>query len=209
MTTSLERPIRTNRPAWFAIGLAATSLALISILSLAFTTYVDPIRDPVSDYGLHAGTGDWFTFAVLLVLIAWVALAEAARLSAVPADRTTKVLFGLWGAGLIVVLIFPGNATTTESTVHGEIHRFGGVLLFGALPLACATLARRLRGEPGWTHAARPLRASALAGAITAAAFGVAQFVPALPQGLLQRIALITQLVVIVTAALAIRGAER
>lgn len=209
MTRTLERPLRRNGPAWCAIGLAGAALVLITALSLAFTTYVDPVRDPVSDYGLHSGTSDWFTFAVLLVVAAGIALAETARRAAMPTGRSTRVLFGVWGVGLVVVLLFPGNVSSTESTVHGEIHRFGGVLLFGALPLACAALARRLAGEPGWTRAAKPLRASAIAGLITSTAFGIAQFVPELPQGLLQRIALATELVILVTATLTIRGAGR
>lgn len=194
---------------WSAITLTATAQVLIGALSLTFTTAVDPLRDPVSDYALHRVARNWFALAVLLVLAGWVALAVAARAAGLPTDRSTTVLFGLWAAGLVTVLVFPGDASVTESTVHGQLHRLGGAVLFGSLPLACAALARRLRSAAGWAHAAARLRACAVAGLLTAAAFGVAQFVPALPAGLLERLALTAELLILTAAALTIRGAHR
>ncbi len=175
------------------------------IAVLAFSPQVDPFRDPVSDYVFHRGGRAAFVFAVLLVLAAGAALAAAAYAANLPLDTRVNVLFGLWVAGLLIVLLFEGNASVTESTVHGEIHRFGGALLFASLPFACHALAR-LHDKANW---ARRLRFSALAGLVTAGAFGVAQIVPALPQGLLERLALTADLGIMVTAALAVRSAAR
>jgi hypothetical protein len=198
---------RTSPLAWTAIGLAAAAQLVIAVL--AFSPQVDPLRDPVSDYVFHRGGRTAFVFAVLLVLAAGAALAAAAYFANVPLDVRVNVLFGLWVAGLLIVLLFRGNTSATETSVHGEIHRFGGALLFASLPLACHALARRLRTEPDWTAAAARLRVPAVAGLATAAAFGFAQFVPALPEGLLERLALTAELGILVTAALAVRSAAR
>ena len=198
---------RTSPLAWTAIGLAAAAQLVIAVL--AFSPQVDPLRDPVSDYVFHRGGRAAFVFAVLLVLAAGAALAAAVYFANVPLDTRVNVLFGLWIAGLLIVLLFRGNTSATETSVHGEIHRFGGALLFAGLPLACHALARRLRTEPDWTAAAARLRVPAVAGLATAAAFGFAQFVPALPEGLLERIALTAELGILVTAALAVRSAAR
>lgn len=200
---------RTSPLAWTAIGLAAAAQLVIAVLAAALSAQVNPLRDPVSDYVFHRDGRAAFEFAVLLVLAAGAALAAAVYFANVPLDTRVNVLFGLWVAGLLIVLMFRGNTSATETSVHGQLHRFGGALLFASLPLACQALARRLRTEPGWTAAAARLRLPAVAGLVTAAAFGFAQFVPSLPEGLLERIALTAELGILVTAALAVRSAVR
>ncbi|WP_020660532.1 DUF998 domain-containing protein [Amycolatopsis benzoatilytica] len=209
MTRSLVSAPPAKRLAWWAIGLTTAALSLIGTLSLAFDPTVDPYRDPVSDYALHRAARIWFALAILLVLAAGVVLAAAARATSLPAGRATIVLFGLWGAALVVELVFQGNATVGESTFHGTVHRIGGAVLFGALPLACASLAQRLRARPGWAKTTRRLTGCAIAGLITAAGFGAAQFAATLPAGLLERIALTAELVILITGARAIGGARR
>ena len=209
MTRSLVSTAPAKLLSWWAIGLTTAALSLIGTLSLAFDTTVDPFRDPVSDYALHRVARIWFAVAVLLVLAAGALLAAAARATALPAGRATIVLFGLWAAALVVELVFQGNATVGESTFHGTVHRIGGAILFGALPLACASLAHRLRARPGWENTARRLTGCALAGLLTAAGFGAAQFATALPAGLLERVALTAELVILITGARAIERASR
>ncbi|GAB3362168.1 uncharacterized protein DUF998 [Amycolatopsis echigonensis] len=209
VTGSLVSATPAKRLAWWAIGLTTAALSLIGTLSFAFDSTVDPFRDPVSDYALHRVARIWFALAVLLVLTAGVLLVAAARATALPAGRTTIVLFGLWGVALVIELVFQGNATVGESTFHGTVHRIGGAVLFGALPLACASLGRRLSAQPHWARTARRLTGCAIAGLVTAAGFGAAQFVTALPAGLLERVALTAELVILITGARAIGRAGR
>jgi hypothetical protein len=110
---------------------------------------------------------------------------------------------------LSLCAVFPGNRTVTESTVSGEIHRFGGALFLVCLPVACSRLARSLRDDPQWTVAGMRIRWFAVAGWGTAGAFGVSQFAHWLPQGLLERFALGAELALLVVLALAVRRAER
>ena len=189
--------------------MALAAQAIVAGLTVGFAGRVDPLRDPVSDYAWYRGGRFLFTVAVLLLLAAAVTLVVAARLAGLPRTTPVSVLFGLWVAGLVVVLVFPSNVSTTDPTVSGEIHRAGGAVLFTSLPLAALALSTRLRTDPRWCSAAPTLRRGATAGIVTATAFGAAQVITWLPAGLLERIALLAELLIIATVATAVRRAVR
>jgi hypothetical protein len=109
----------------------------------------------------------------------------------------------------VVVAAFRGNDNAQQPTWHGELHRLGGAVFFTCLPLACRTLARTLATRQRWTALARRLGWLTVIGIATAAAFGVAQVVPALPEGLLERIALGGELALLLTLASGMRRAAR
>ncbi len=186
---------------------AAVAQAIIAGLTVGFAGEVSPWRDPVSDYAWHRGGRPLFTVALLLLLACAAALAIAARRAALPRGPWVSALFALWTAGIAVVLLFPSNVSAAEPTVSGEIHRAGGAVLFTSLPLAAWRLSARLRAEARWSTAAPALRRGAVAGIATAAAFGAAQVVGWLPAGLLERVALLAEFVIVTTIALALRRA--
>ncbi|WP_245787153.1 DUF998 domain-containing protein [Amycolatopsis saalfeldensis] len=207
-TTSLRAP----RPApllWTAIGMWALAQLLIGGLAVGLAQRVDPWRDPVSDYALQRWGRAPFLLAVALLLAGGIVLAVAAQLAGLPRSRGVIVLFGLWVAGLLVVVLFRENPSATVVTLHGEIHRFGGAVLFSCLPFAGRALARALGTDPRWSAHAGRLRWYAALALYTAAAFGLAQFVSALPEGLLERLALTAELGMLVTTALVVRAAAR
>lgn len=209
VTTTLPRPPRAALLVWTAIGLWGVVQLLIGGLAVGLAQRVDPWRDPVSDYALQRWGRVPFTVAIVLLLAGGIALAVAARLAGLPRSRGVNVLFVLWAAGLLVVVLFRENASATEITVHGEIHRFGGAVLFGCLPFACRALARALRADPRWSAHAGRLRWCAGLALATAAAFGLAQFVPELPEGLLERLALTVEVGALMTTALVVRAGAR
>ena len=195
--------------ATLTLVMAAVAQAIIAGLTLGFAGNVSPWRDPVSDYAWHRGGRLLFTVAILLLLACAAALAVAARRVALPSGPLVSTLFLLWTAGLLVVLVFQSSRSAADPTVSGEIHRAGGAVLFASLPLAAWTLSARLRAEPRWSAAAPALRRGALAGVVTAAAFGTAQVISWLPAGLLERAALLAEFLIVVTMALAERHAAR
>jgi hypothetical protein len=188
---------------------AAVAQAIIAGLTLGFAGNVSPWRDPVSDYAWHRGGRLLFEVAVVLLLAAAAALAVAAHLAALPRTPLASALFLLWTAGLLVVLVFRSNLSAADPTASGEIHRAGGAVLFASLPLAAWTLSTRLRTDPRWLGAAATLRRGAVAGVVTATAFGLAQVVSWLPAGLLERVALLAEFLIITTTATALRRAAR
>ncbi|WP_410622504.1 DUF998 domain-containing protein [Amycolatopsis sp. cmx-8-4] len=195
--------------ATLTLVMAAGAQAILAGLTLGFAGNVSPWRDPVSDYAWHRGGRLLFAVAVVLLLAAAAALAVAAHLAALPRTPLASTLFLLWTAGLLVVLVFRSNLSAADPTASGEIHRAGGAVLFASLPLAAWTLGARLRTDTRWLAAAATLRRGALAGVVTAAAFGLAQLVGWLPAGLLERVALLAEFLIIATMATALRRAVR
>ncbi|MEU4249372.1 DUF998 domain-containing protein [Amycolatopsis sp. NPDC026612] len=193
--------------ATLTLVMAAVAQVIIAGLTLGFAGHVSPWRDPVSDYAWHRGGRLLFAVAVVLLLAAAAALVAAARLAALPHSPPATVLFVLWIAGLVVVLVFRSNLSASNPTASGTIHRVGGGVLFASLPLAAWVLSARLRTEPRWLTVAPALRRGAVAGVTTAAAFGTAQVVGRLPAGFLERIALLAEFLIIAIVATALRRA--
>ena len=189
--------------------MAGVAQLIIAGLTLGFAGNVNPWRDPVSDYAWHRGGRLLFEVAVVLLLAAAAALAVAAHLASLPRDPLASALFVLWTAGLVVVLVFRSNLSAADPTVSGDIHRAGGAVLFASLPLAAWALSTRLRTEPRWLAVVPALRRCAIAGVVTAAAFGTAQIVGWLPLGLLERFALLAEFLIVATVATALRQAVR
>ncbi|WP_410596084.1 DUF998 domain-containing protein [Amycolatopsis sp. lyj-23] len=195
-------------PATLTLVLAAVAQMIIAGLTLGFAGTVSPWRDPVSDYAWHRGGRLCFVVAVVLLLAAAATLATAARLAALPRSPLAGVLFLLWTTGLLVILLFRSNSSAENVTVSGEIHRAGGAVLFVSLPFAAWTLSARLPAEPRWSALAATLRRAAVAGMVTAAAFATAQVVGWLPLGLLERVALLAEFLIVATVATALRRAS-
>lgn len=180
-------------------------VVVVGSLTVRFGAQVDPITDPVSDYALHGSGELWFALAVLLMIASGLAVGAAMKHADVPRGTGPTVCFGLWCAGLALCAVFPGNRSVTDTTLSGEIHRFGGALFLTSLPVACWQLARSLRKSPQWIRLAARIRWLGIVSSGTAAAFGVSQFVLWLPQGLLERFALAAELVLLVVLAVTVR----
>ncbi|MDT7728823.1 MAG: hypothetical protein QOI21_5399 [Actinomycetota bacterium] len=217
MTTTLSRPVQTGPElraragvlARVAVALVCSAQLVICCLTAVLWNQVDPVRDPVSDYAFFGPARVWFAGAILLVLVGALAVTTAMTDAGLRRAPITTVLFGLWAAGLVLVAAFQGNRAADDPTLHGEIHRLGGAVFLTCLPLACWTLAKTLAADPQWTAVATRVRRLSVAGAITAASFGVAQIVPALPEGLLERVALGVELVLLLVLASIVRKAAR
>jgi hypothetical protein len=194
-------------PATLTLVLAAFAQVIIAGLTLGFAGTVSPWSDPVSDYAWHRGGRLVFALAVVLLLAAAAALAAAARLAGLPRSPLAGILFLLWTAGLLVILLFRSNPGSGDVTASGEIHRAGGAVLFASLPAAAWTLSARLRTEPRWSELAITLRRAAVAGVVTAGAFASAQVAGWMPLGLLERVALLAEFLIVTTVATALRRA--
>lgn len=198
-----------DRYAQLVIVLMCCAAVVIGFLTVTLRRRVDPVSDPVSDYVFYGPGEPLFVIAVLLMICGGVALTAGMAGVGMPSGRSARVLLGLWAAGLLVCAVFPANRIASDPTVSGELHRFGGALLFTCLPLAGRHLARSLHNHPQWTFAAARIRRFAAAAVVTAAAFGVAQLEPWLPQGLLERFALGTEFAMLIVLALIVRRAAR
>jgi Protein of unknown function (DUF998) len=190
-----------RRLSGLAILLIGCAGLLLGCLTVVRSDQVDPVWDPVSDYSFSSFGDTLFVLAIILFLAGAVALAVGARGAGLPVTIPGNALFGLWALGLLVVMVFPSNTSAADPTVSGEIHWFGGAVLFTCFPLACWGLAGSLAGVPRCGAAARRVRRHAVVGLVMVSAFGLAQWVPALPQGLFERSALVMEALTLIHLA--------
>ena len=121
---------------------------------------------------------------------------------------------GWAGESAVLVAVFPTNHPGTPVTVSARVHRLGGAVVFGVLPVIVALVARHAGDAEHWAPSVPALRAWAvLSGACTAlflavqvpVAFGSA---PALPGiGLLQRLLFALAVALLVVLARAVHAA--
>ncbi|MGA8114646.1 MAG: DUF998 domain-containing protein [Actinocatenispora sp.] len=205
-----------------AVGsLALTAAAVVSIGYLHVVEHISPVRTMVSDY-VFTDLGAVLLPAGMLTFAGAIALASTVLVAERLAGRRIAALLGAGSVGLVLMACFPGDATGASSTATGLVHKAGGALLFGAMPVAGWLLAQRLRGGARVRRLAAALRQLAL---FDAAAFAIflATYLPGLGvtlpggtvlagiQGLAERVALIPQvaLVALVAAWLATRPNEQ
>jgi hypothetical protein len=188
---------------------ACMAQVVIGVLTVSMRRVVDPIRGLVSDYAFFPQAGRLFDLAVVLALLSGVLVCLGLLGTDVPSNLWVNVLFGLWMLGLVLVVVFRGNQTSRESTLHGSIHRFGGALLLLCLPLACWILVGLLLRDPRLASVAGALRRLAVLAFGVTAVFGMAQFEPALPEGLLERAAFGIEFALLAGLAVAVRRSSR
>ncbi len=168
-------------------GMAAAALLFVT-LQLGAPERFDPIRTTVSDL-FHAPNGGWmFPLAVLAL-----AAGSARIMGRLFRDgrRAAGVLVGLWCIGLILVAAFPtdGLAEATPS-VSAVVHRYGGLLMFVALPLAGMAASGVRRRPPGARTRRHAVRLLSIASAVMGVVFLVSQLPQMVPGSPLAALAL-------------------
>lgn len=192
--------------------LAAVCVALVPMgaLHVLGSTAVDPVGVTISDYVAVPGGYPMLGLSSLALGAAGLLLVGGVRAARLPHARTVTALLVAWSAALLVVAVFPTNHPGTPVTVSSWVHRLGGAVVFGVLPVIVALVARHAGDAEHWAPSVPALRAWAvLSGSCTVVflavqvpvAFGSA---PALPGiGLLQRLlfALVVALLVVLARA--------
>ena len=187
-----ERTARFSQPRF----LAATALAWLvgGVMVAIYVEFVgaDPIRSTFSEY-VHTEQGALLVgVAMLMVGFAALSVVGAYALGAHPRARHVSRLVAVFGAGLVLLAVFPQEPANMPLTWHGAIHRYVALTAFIALPLAALLMRDRV------------LRLLAVGSLATLTVF-VATFVPVVGaraySGLVERILLAADLVILVVMA--------
>lgn len=196
--------------------LAALSVAVVpmGVLHLVGSTAVDPVGGPISDYVVVPGGYGLLGVSALALAVVGVLLLGGVRAARLPRSRPVVALLGVWSAALVVVAVFPTNDPGTPMTVSAWIHRWGGAVMFTALPVVVGLVAARARAAAHWAPAASALTGWTVVGGAGTAVFLLSQvpvgfgFGPALPGiGLLQRLVFALVLVLVIVLARAVQEA--
>lgn len=195
---------------------AAVSVALVpmGVLHVVGSTVVDPVGATISDYvAVPGGYTLLGVSSVALAVAGWL-LIGGVRAARLPHARTATGLLLAWSAALLVVAVFPTNDPGTPVNVSAWVHRLGGAVVFGVLPVILTIVARHARDAEHWSGAAPALRVWAGTSAACTAVFLVSQVPvgfglgPALPWiGLFQRLLFALVVASLVVLARAVQSA--
>lgn len=200
------------------LGAVIVALVPMGVLHLVGSATVDPVGAPVSDYVAVPGGYTLIGVSAVALAVAGLVLAAGLGASGLPRSRTVGGVLVGWSAALMVVTVLPTNAPGTPVTLTTWVHRLGGAVVFGLLPVIVALVSRFGARAGHWSPAAGGLRRwSLVAGVLTLVllagqvpvGFGLG---PALPGiGLVQRLtfAMVMTLLVVLARAAATASAVR
>ncbi|MEI6727386.1 MAG: DUF998 domain-containing protein [Actinomycetes bacterium] len=171
---SFERPAsltdKTQARAAWAARLAALTIAgivtyvVMVVIAQVRPPHYDVIKTAESD--LAIGRYGWIMTsafvvrgALSLALVAVLALVTRG----VARSRLGLWLIGLWGAGALLLAVFPTDLPGATRTVHGGIHALVAVAAFFAAGLGELLVSRRIAALDGWPAFARRAQRLALA----------------------------------------------
>ncbi len=188
------------------LGAVTVAMVPMGVLHVVGSTVIDPVSETISDYVAVPGGYTLLGVSSVALAVAGGVLIGGVRAARLPHERTVTGLLVAWSVALMVVAVFPTNDPGTPVNVSAWVHRLGGAVVFGVLPVIVALIARHARDAEHWAPSVPLLRLWAgMSGACTTVflasqvpvAFG---FGPALPWiGLMQRV-----LFVLVVASLVV-----
>ena len=199
------------------LGAMVVALVPMGVLHLVGAPAVDPITATVSDYVAVPGGYSLIGVSAVALAVAGLVLAVGLGASRLPHAATAGGMLVGWSAALMVVAVFPTNVPGSPVTVVAWVHRLGGAVVFGLLPVIVALVARLAAGAAHWSSAVTGLRRWAVVSGVFTLVFLAGQVPvgfglgPVLPGiGLVQRLMFamaMTLLVVLARAATAASSA--
>lgn len=177
------------------LGAMIVALVPMGVLHLVGAPAVDPITAPVSDYVAVPGGYSLIGASAVPLAVAGLVLASGLGVARLPHARSVGAVLVGWSAALMVVAVFPTNVPGSPVTVVSWVHRLGGAVVFGLLPVIVALVARFAAGAAHWSSAAAGLRRwAAVSGVFTLVflagqvpvGFGLGPVLPGI--GLVQRL---------------------
>jgi len=171
---STERPASLTEKAR-ARAVWAPRLAVLTIVGIAVYVAIVAIAQllpphysaiSTAESDLAVGRYGWLMTSAFVVRGALsLALVAALALTTRGAARSRLGLWliGLWGAGALLLAVFPTDLPGATRTVHGGIHALVALVAFFAVALGELLVSRRLGALDGWHGFAEGVRRLALA----------------------------------------------
>ncbi|SDZ44150.1 Protein of unknown function [Amycolatopsis xylanica] len=200
----MARPLGdpATRP-WLITAYVAIGWGLFTITVLHLISSHDPLLDTLSSY-INTDRGQGMLGASVLALsVGSMAVLGSLHAARIPLSRTTKILFLTWSLGLATAAVFPASYPESPRPISGQIHLYACMVAFLSVPAIGHTL-----------RAVHPLAKRLTALCVgTLVLFAVSYFLTLfgfpdpLPVGIVQRLALISD-VVLMFGLLRIASAE-
>lgn len=147
------------------------SLVTMTYLNIHFAHEVDPLSRAVSYYVFYGDGREEFATSATVLALGTVLMLVGIRSVGIRFGGPATALFGVWCTSLTLCAIFPTDNGKSIISASGVIHQVAGASLFISLPLAGASLAKRLAGDERWARTARVVRRMAMIAMGLAAAY--------------------------------------
>ena len=144
-TTSIAPAGDARSGHWIVPTYWVMSLGILAIVLMQVTSSRSIFGDALSSYAF--GPVDSVLFAVsVLSLAACAALVPLSLRSAgIALGRWTVTLFGAWGGGLTLAVLFPAAYGAHPNLTSGTIHQYSCAVAFTTLPASLIGVVRRAR----------------------------------------------------------------
>ncbi|MDF5752755.1 DUF998 domain-containing protein [Spongiactinospora sp. TRM90649] len=191
--------------AWPAAAGPALALAAMVHAHLTPGVGVSPLRGLISDYALNDATRGAILLGTLALAMSCLWSTYGLAQIAPARSAATRVLLTFGALGLVLAAIFPTDPTPGVTSMGGEIHRWSAAVVFTGLPCAAWMLARgddglrRLRVAAVWSTGLLVAFLSAHPGSFVSDLVNGSAY-----YGLLQRLLLISGMVILFLVATAI-----
>jgi hypothetical protein len=189
------------------------AVAISADLHLRLSGQVSPVWQTLSEYvygRFSTGSSAAPMFSAMCLALALGSAALLAGIAKVrrPGSVPVLVLLGVWCAGLLVCATFSVDADDAARSIRGQVHDYGAVLAFIALPAAAWLLARPSRTGCPWAPLRPAIRRLAVASAASVQIVLTGLWVintspghPEITMGLFERVLFIVDLALLVTMA--------
>jgi hypothetical protein len=214
---SVMRPKATALGRLALVLLVASGL-IVAYLTVALAPDVDPVRTVVSDYAFYRPGLILLMLGGALLVAGGMAVLAGMMSLHLTRQPALRALFLLWALSLLVCVAFKPDPESGASSSSGDIHSVAAACVLTSFPLAAWTAAAVVAENPAWSGVAMRIRQLLGLGCLAAAVFGLCQFPTSgltmwIPvgdvEGLAERIALGTELAVLMTIARSIARVDR
>lgn len=203
--------------AGISLGWAALTLTILHVLSS-----FDPLRDPLSRYAFTDRGQGMLEASLLSFAIGVITVRGALGASGLAVGHTTSILTVATAIGLLTAARFPATYTSDIDPASGLVHQYASLIAFLCLPGIAWSLLDQVRDVPELRRCRAVLVRVLQVAVVTLGVFGtcyVADHLPpiplrtallaALPVGLVQRVVLGVDLLLLAVLLMVAQQAAR
>jgi hypothetical protein len=133
------------------LGGVGVGLAILFIGSLhVVASDVSPVRRTISEYALGEHRWAFDTGVLGLCVGSVLVLVALVRTGLLSWPSPGAVVFAVWPAALVVIVVFEKTNRAVGPSVGGVIHRYASLVAFLSVPVAALVLGRRWRDDATW-----------------------------------------------------------
>jgi hypothetical protein len=119
---------------WLIVSVAAIGWGTLTITVLHLISSHNPVLDTLSSYAFTDRGSGMLGASMLSLAVGSLAILGALDAAGISISRTAGTLFFTWSLGLATAAVFPASYATNPHPVSGEIHQYSCLVAFLSVP---------------------------------------------------------------------------